>query len=254
MSHPIADYVAAASPATPRLPLVHGTDIYHFKAIVECNALTPTPCDVFKQDLVYLFYGRPSYRVGVRSEARRDQLYNPACIVFKPDLPAKIARVFPFDTGAFHAGLYKAFLHHSMTLADFEVGNSSDSPAQIVAAFFGTNDRYYKGQLVPPSVAISAFEVQVYYDMVGSTGASATDDRASTIEIQTADAISISGNVLGVVLPTPAMDNPAIANLILKVWNVPYLTYHAFTKSRPSEYHGLVVEKVYDLLKRAGLV
>jgi hypothetical protein len=249
----LATYLSGTAPAKPPLPLVHGTDMYHFTSIGESGSLSPTACPFFKEDLVYLFYGRPSYRVATRSNPRRNLLYAPTCFVFRPEVATSIARVYPFDTGAFHEGLYNDYLHASMKLDDFMVGNAPDLPGQIVSAFFGDNDKYYKGQhKVLPDVHISPNEVQVYYDMIASTGATEMDDRAYTIELHSTSAISMSGNLVGVVLPAPAMDNPVIAGLVLNEWKIPFLTYHAFSKLRPIEYHGQVVEKVYELLKRGG--
>lgn len=244
-----AQYIAGNAPAQPALPLVHGTDMFHFTKIGASGAVAPTPCPVFNEDLVYLFYGRPSYRVGAHIQPRRTLLYAPTCFLFKPQVATNIARVYPFDTGGYHAGLYKDYLHASMTLDDFMVGNAPEAPARIVSAFFGDNERYYKGQQRPLTVNLSAHEVQVYYDMLASTGATEMDDRVCTIEVQATDSVAISGNLVGLVLPSPAMDDSAIADLVLTEWKVPFLTYHAFSRLKPIEYHGQVVEKVYELLK-----
>ena len=64
-----SDFVDSSTPTTRALPLAHNCDSYHFREIAKSQQLRPSFCGHFKEDLIYLFYGRPAYRTNAPSKA-----------------------------------------------------------------------------------------------------------------------------------------------------------------------------------------
>src|SRR6266705_1300157 len=101
-------FIARQVPVDGLLPLVHITRAYAFDYIVDGDTLEPSACEVFKEKILYLFYGRPAYRAKEGNNARLEFEW-PIVFVFNPEKISEIKRIFPFDTGAFAQQLYAEF-------------------------------------------------------------------------------------------------------------------------------------------------
>ena len=76
------NFVQAVPPAQPLLPLTHLTDAYRFEKAHQTDELQPRDCKVFGEPLLYLFYGRPSYRVHPDEQPSGLAHYLPVCVTF----------------------------------------------------------------------------------------------------------------------------------------------------------------------------
>ena len=138
--------VRAAPSAEPLLPLTHLTDAYRFENARLSDELQPRGCKVFGEPLLYLFYGRPSYRVHADEEPSGLEHYLPVCILFRNcDVPSP-KRVFPFDSGAFAAGRYGDAMHRDMELEDFCLEAHPSTPGRIISLFFGSIEAYLSSE------------------------------------------------------------------------------------------------------------
>jgi len=68
--------------AKPELPLIHTTTSRRLTTIAESGILSPRPCAIFREPILYLFYGRPSYR-DTNSLPQRDISLCPVCFIFR---------------------------------------------------------------------------------------------------------------------------------------------------------------------------
>lgn len=247
--------LSAAKPCDPLLPTVHSTSLYYFRDFLATCKIKATLCDVFKEPLLYLFYGRPSYRVASGAGARTDITYCPVCFVLKSRALSNVKRIFPFDTGAFYQGMYDPFLPKPCDVNDYLLGIKHDIPQRLVDFFFGTNRAYYFGEVRPHApVPLLDFEVRGYYELISATGEARLDDRRYSIEIQSAADIFLSkANVLAIVLPTAALDERTIFEAINNVWKaIPIITYNTFRGTSPTEYHGVIREHLGRFLEAEG--
>jgi hypothetical protein len=228
--------VANSTEATPRLPLVHTTDSFSFEDILERGAITPQDCTVFKgQALTYFFYGRPAFRPNSDAEPTGLLHYFPVCLIFKPNLTAPITRVFPFDSGAFHNGLYAAYLHKHMKLGDFGLEPNLRTPAKVVTQFFGSTRDYLLGKPKANSIFDPAeFEAQSLMALITAKGANNLDGRSASVEIQLAQELSISGAVAAIILPSTFADGDT--GVKLKNLGVDVIPYRTFERTRPDDY------------------
>lgn len=246
--------VANAIAAEPTLPLVHGSDAFKFMNALEDGELKPQACDVFiGETLLYFFYGRPSYRANAEAEPTSLAHYLPVLLILKPDFAGLIQRIFPFDSGAFSRGFYSAHLHHDMTIGDFGLDVSTNTPGKLISAFFGDAVSYLRAEPtssldLPPE----QMEALSYKSMIAARDANALDSRGAAIEIQAVSAVSLTDHVQAVILPAPFI-NDGTTGARLKALGIQPLPYMVHGRSRPSEYVTSITDICYRYYMEIGL-
>lgn len=144
--------------ALPLLPLMHSCECFDARNILTAQELEARFCNVFKERLLYFYYGKPSYPVGEKVKAFRTDLeYLPVCFIV--DLQkVLIHKVYPFDSGAFFGNVYEDFLHRHMTIDDFELSNDEEGIKSYLSFMFGNNENYFDGT----AIVLSIFSFQPY--------------------------------------------------------------------------------------------
>lgn len=190
----------AVPPASPALPLTHITDWNTFLAIEDADAFKArAPCKVYGEPLVYAFYGRPAYRFN-DTDTYYVPTYAPVCFLIKAGAGASAKRIVPFDTGAFHT--YGAAIHPGLTKEAFELTPGSDSPARVVSTFWGDNDGYYSRNILDGVVIDPSANALIHYYHLIKNKHSNLDDRISSVEVQWASPLPLTGNIQAVVIPS----------------------------------------------------
>lgn len=261
MSHPLDNgkarmrsLVGNAAEAKPRLPLVHNTDSYTLRDILDTGMITPQSCNVFVGEmLTYFFYGRPSFRPKGDSEPTGLKHYFPVCLIFKSDWAANVRRAFPFDSGGFQNGFYAKYFHENTQLGDFGLEPDMTTPGKVVSLFFGSNPAYLIGKSGKTvDVDPAEFEAKGYQALVDAKDTNAIDSRGSGIEIQTAEIIPIVNAVSAVVCPSIFADGAIGTKLReLGIDTIPYRTYE---RSRPTEYMSEITSICFDYYIRLKIV
>lgn len=196
-----AALVSAASPSPVNLPLTHVTDGYAFREIMASEALSPCPCRIFGGNLLYLFYGRPAYRAAAQMESNGSDAYWPVCFVLEPDA-ASAARIYPFDSGAFHHGRFDRFMYHKMIKEDFELDPAPQTPGKLLRLFWQDERSYFNAEGMSGfSPGAFEFEAKAYQALIGDVGRAPFDERNSAIELQVDSAVELEGNTIAVILP-----------------------------------------------------
>jgi hypothetical protein len=173
-----ANLVSQAKGMVPLLPLAHTADGFRCREIVFSKRLDVHFCDVFKESLLYLFYGRAAYRASATSTPTSLDAFSLVSFLLRTEAMPPPKRVFPFDTGAMHRGLFAAHLHPDMELTNFEVAPSFVGAAKIVETFYDDNLNYYSGRCVAGKT-FPAFEMeaQSYYSLIQTKAQMEADDR-----------------------------------------------------------------------------
>lgn len=130
------DFVAALPEQLTSLPLTHVTDAISLRDIVRDNEIRPRECRVFRMPLLYLFSGRPAYRINPDEPPNSLKSYCPIAFILDPTIGVPIKQIYPFDTGAFAAKLYTDVLHASMRVDDFALDIDPKTPGRLIAFFF----------------------------------------------------------------------------------------------------------------------
>lgn len=206
------------SESTPRsnrsfkfLPLFHtcdGVDARRYMALGKIE--TEVECDVFKERITYLFYGRAAYKYDVTDEGTtRLDLY-PVCFVFDFDFVPEIRRIYPFDSGAKHNGYLDKFINPKISMVEFEVEPDQNRVADIVVRFFRSNDRYLKGMPRHMTIDPLDFESEAYRAMAQGHVADRSDERRVTIEVQAGSEVPFGNGALkGLICPIQYLDSSA---------------------------------------------
>jgi hypothetical protein len=189
-------------PALPRLPLSHCTTLKYLDAICAGRALQPQLCPVLRRPLVYTFYGRPRYRKP--SAITTDEWVLPIGFVFAPSIQELASDVFPFDTGAFNAGLYRDYLPQGVSLMEFRMSPVAEAPGCLVAAFFGNNTGYVRGltSVMDPLADVHVRALaSLYGAIVGDRLTLPFDDRSRAIEVVFDRPLLFNGFLEAVIVP-----------------------------------------------------
>lgn len=251
---PFSDFVQKQVLTSIELPVVHTTEYFRLGSIGASNTLQATACKIFKEPLLYFFYGRPAYRDASQTTPARDVSFYPICFVFRPGTVGKKAkRVYPFDTGASQSGLYEPAIKRTDALTTYPVLTAIQSAKKIVSGFFETDERYLSNTPKPGLLfSASDRDAQSYYELINGGGASACDDRCSAVEIQVADCLDVREGIMAVVLPTCFLEDGGLAKTIVGTWHAQPLTYSADIGTRPIEFHGVVRHLIREYYRRVG--
>lgn len=243
----LSRFFSVATSVQPTLPVVHTTTALAFRDMAEAGEMTPQPCDVFVgEDLLYFFYGKPSYRLFADHDSALTA-EAPIALILSPNIAANAARLFPFDSGGFDR--YKAFMPRQFKLTNFQLDVPECPPNRIVGAFFSSNRSYFDGEARADAlIEADQFEAESLYEILRFKGKGALDDRAWSIEIQVQKSIPLNGStVLAVVMPSVLIGSE-LGLTVVDQWKVPLLPYKLSGRGKPADYHALVREQVRTFL------
>jgi hypothetical protein len=256
MASTFASWLSSFSPVVPRLAWCHTTDAYRLRELINCGGLAPQQCPVFGENLTYFFYGRPAYRIGTHASIG-PSARAPVTLLLEPDLVVHAKRIFPFDTGAFHAQRYANWLHPHMKKEDFEITAVGDGPEKHVNAFFGSNASYFTCTPINPSAApAEELEAEALGRMVMDSSAANADDRRIAVEMHTGKPIVFDKTLLRAIIGPHSLQTASWLRTFLSgpgkgVEYVPYSFNHL---KSATEYQGLFEEKARELQSKWGMI
>jgi hypothetical protein len=245
------DYLKSANPPPGELPLIHNTDLFFFREIRASDQLTPSQCDVYKgENLLYFFYGRPSYRSHANLNTVTARALLPVCLVLSRTILPHAARIVAFDTGAFARKFMHPPMHEKMAKEDFELAVAPDAPMKLIQVFYGDEDRYFRTK---PNSSIANYdefedlEIDSYFRLLNHRSNSPFDDRVSAIEIQLNVRVLFPGVVRAAILPKPYLDKSGVIDQIER-WGGIAIPYNVKEEFIPREIHGAIFDRLTDFL------
>jgi hypothetical protein len=236
------------------LPFVHTTKAYDFDDMLHAGCLTPSKCDIFGEDLVYLFYGRPAYRVK-QSQNQSLEFEWPIVLIFKPDCVSSIKRVFPFDSGAFGKGLYQEYFSSKSQIEDFQVEPNIEGVQKIVSKFYQKNKDYIIGSTSRQFEAQGVYELMRLLGVLMSDGSTRVrDDRSTSIEVQISYNLHFKDNILGVIIPEVYLDDDEVLSSF-REWGVENIKTYSTINNVPGEnWVGQLYARTIDLYAELELL
>jgi hypothetical protein len=249
------DRIRRNTELAPLMPLVHICDCHALRSIVFSKSIKPTQCPVFNEELLYFFYGRPSYRIKDNGFACNLTSMFPVCFIVDPLHASGLKRIYPFDTGAYHAGLYGSHIHKDSQREDYAFDSSYEFIQKYVRMFYSNNSNYYDGSstIPPDSIPKMGFEFQTLHQLINHKSIGTIDDRSFTIEIQCSSETNIlSGAIKAIVLPDEILQDDALSSFMYD-HNVEAITYCS-SRSAPSQLTPLIIDKVRNYYKQAGVI
>jgi len=234
------------------MPLIHTTSAFAFREILNNGYnLTPQPDSAFKGDkLLYFFYGKASY-VQRQDYFSKLSPFFPVAYVINPKTQFDIARVFPFDSGAFLHKIYENYIPEKLKIDSFSVdkGNADiHSASKIVKAFYKSNENYYRNNSRNDiNIDSLNFEVESYFNMIKSLEAAPFDERSSTIEIQVKNEIHIPSSTLAIILPNTFLHSKELMKSASKLSNVELIGYSTF-RGNPAYFASLIIDRIGETM------
>lgn len=259
-------YIENQNELKPFLPLCHTCDGNTLRNVLESNTLlanSPFTYDtenIVDEDNLYMFYGRPAYRINKTKKPSKIPAYYPICFIFDSKYIEGVKRVFPFDTGAYFVNdsTYSNFFHKDRTLNEFELEADINTPAKLVNLFYSKNKNYYLGIPVENlHIPISEFEVNEYYELIRYKGIAELDDRIATVEVQIGNDLPITNkNLVHIILPSSFKGDKYFYDRLttnLKLSDSDIETYPTYSGA-PSSYFSVILAKIEEFYKNKGFI
>lgn len=255
------ELVELATEACPTIsidppPLVHVTSVGWGRRIVDSGFLAAQPCGVFNEELVYTFLARPAYRFKRGGEKTEQINLFPFAIVLSPEALPSPYHVYPFDTGAYVAGIYDKVLDPSLYLEDYELEPSLASALRHLEWAFDTINYYFDAKIktglaetLPEWRSVGRRWIAIA--SLASKGRHRLDDRASAIEIAFTQSINLrQGHAKLLVFPQQLLEDPRGTNTEFKErlrnLNIPFATY----EWRPNEAPDSYADEIADVVRQ----
>ena len=242
-------------PDSRPFPLTHITDALRLRSILETGELRPRSCRVFGDKRLYVFYARPAYRGG-KSGPLHNLNFAPIGFLISPAVARERAplEVFPFDTGALEHGLLAEDIHPDLTPFDLALEPVLDSAQRLAVLFFGSEKCYFQGRRSREAVTLRPRPTDadlIAYESLVTRGANlARDERATSIEFQFKESVSIRGKVLAIILPQDFLDDEETRRFLLDA-NVEPLPYEFIPDHSPKEYVGVFYREAAAFYERS---
>lgn len=256
----VREFVGKHPPDEPLLPLTHVTNMAGFRSVVTGYSLEPQECKVFGQNLLYFFYGRPSYR-STQSASTKLSWNVPVAFIVKPEAIRGIRSIFPFDSGAFSAGMYGQTFDARSQIGDFDLGTDLQVASRYVGAFHGGNQEYFRGKTdVRNDFGNFEFELQGLQSLAMLPGIQtpsagpSPDERASAIEVISTESMTIGDNILGMIVPEHLLTDRIFlaATARWRLADNQIIPYVSVVGPGSEAWVGQFYQKVYELYQSNG--
>ena len=195
-------------PSMPFFPLIHKADSIRQPGQDKPTALDyfqsgfiePVPCDVFGENLVYTFIGRPSYR----------ELSMPVCFIIRP-APELIQNIFLFDSGAYYENRYSKIIDNELDINLFRIPANQDMIKRFITLNYGDNTFYYfslaKEKELYEFMDSEEEFAYLILERIMAFGRVHFDTRCRTLENILRTPISLKKYLMAVILPYSLAEN-----------------------------------------------
>jgi hypothetical protein len=218
--------------------------------LVTSPQLEPRRCTVYDEDLLYLFYGRPAYRI--KDRGFHEIAYCPVCFILKLNRASLgLRRVMPIDSGGITDGRFAPHIDPRQR-DQLELATSVDAAQKLVDVVYKGNRAYLQGACQPLKQFVDAPDdlVKQYVNMLHDAEVSKADDRRSAIEFQATTKVMLKDDLQAVVLPEALLDQYGLRQVILREWNALPITYPTFGATSPSEYTPVIRDRVIKFYEK----
>ena len=252
----VAGAPGAGKPAlTLSLPFFHTCRGRDFRGIFTKKFLIPSECPEFHEKLLYLFYGKPAYRIHSTGLSSKDIGRFPVCFVINTKSAGSIKRIFPFDTGALIHDVLKDVCGEEKNPAKYELGTDVDVISQFISFFYGSDKQYFMAnpQISQRDIPGFSFELQQIYLLISERSEKQWDNRAYTIESQCVTDISISKtNISAIIMPSIYMNSQEIVDFIFNegIEVIPY----SLDRADPAHMSPLIIGLAEKYLETQGIL
>lgn len=253
----LADFLALVNAGSAEIPRpVHSTHAASIYDVAKAGKLRIFKCDVFKEELCYLFVGRPAYKwPGGEGEASWWQC--PVVFVLRGLEGLPVKRIYPFDSGSFAKKRLPEYIT-MFKLVEYDLGKDVSQIGRVIHTFYGDTTRYLEGRglskekieeeaRLGPRHARAEALIRLYADRSSPV----FDDRTRTIEVQVADSIDIAnGKLLGVIMPEEFRGDKELEEYFNSLNCI--IKYYPVWPLRVDNYFSAIYSHVREIAKFTG--
>jgi hypothetical protein len=191
----LSDLVKENGHIEVKLPLYHTCSFTEARDYIRDKKLFPKHCTLFREKIIYLFWGRAEYR---DYKAPELSYFRPVGFVFNAKIIPESIRIYPFDTGAVDEDIYSEVLlktDFSDVKDNFVVGKNFQNAYSLIRIIYGTLENYIKQTPLDESKIIYDEKVKPEMERITKIHTKSykkPDLRKATIEVQVFDDIEFS--------------------------------------------------------------
>lgn len=233
------------------LPLLHNCSGYNFKKILESKSLKATSCQVFKEDLLYAYYGKPSYRLSSKI-VTSDFMKYMVCFIIDGEKVSGIDKIYPFDSGAFMQmpDFRAAYFDNKVQIDDFKLSPELRSAKKVVRSYYGINKNYLEDQ---PELCIEIDDhisnAGYYNRLINDTTDSSFDGRKSTIELIFNTDLALNKEAIRqVIIPRVFLDDKEIREGLASQMGIDAPLTYEVRRGNPNEFFGAILNLYLNFL------
>ncbi len=231
------------------LPLIHKVDGLAVRDTVKCvddifksGMIEPVMCDVFEEELIYTFVGRPAF----------NETMFPVCFVIEP-AEELLENIFLFDTGAYANERFEMLLEHVYDINQFRIPASSDYIKRHICTFFGATIGYFINTNIDIHELLNFdenFEGAMFdYIVLNSVRKFKNlnfDTRCRTIENILRNPIDLEKYLKAIIVPYEIVRTKEYKDFIEGLGHpIDIIKYHTFDINAGSESNKVVKELLY---------
>ncbi len=235
------------------MPLVHSSESYLLKKSLQDGVLKTAQCDVFRQELLYFFVGRPAYKNDEANEGSYWEL--PSCILFDFDMSGA-TRTFPFDSGAFSGKRYPRYIN-MMEMSDFQITSTEDGVRRAIGAFFRSTKDYYRLNTFSDEEFASKHDLDVIEEEILALHhlirdrSKRFDDRRFSVEVQFSHSFEFNKRKpIFAIFPENYLQSKTFMSWV-ENYNIQLETY-PFYPLRKDYYYSAIYEKLENFYRENG--
>jgi hypothetical protein len=229
------------------LPFFHTTLSKEAETIIR-EGLKPRLCEVFNQNLTYLFYGRASFSHNnhIQMETSTSQrLAVSFGIRFDVLNDSHMFLAIPFDTGACKKNRYIPHIHYTTNTFNIYRFSEKNNIKMYINRFFGNNTNYIMGRGL--NTNNSDVDIKALNDLILDTVNPNFDERARTIEYSTNQAFNLE-NYACIVMHIRDYEKKSTKHILEKYPNIKIITYITSEVVQEKTTFELVKSKVMEWL------
>lgn len=252
----LADFLETQNtPSLGDLPWFHTTKGSRLLDVINERRLRAMPCEVFHDDLCYFFVGRPAYKYSIKGQAQNWQL--PMVFVMRFEEPPPIARIYPFDSGAFMERRFPDYIQ--MFGAERYLLGTDASAIQKLIGFYFRDEARYVGRRANSSDDIETrLTLDARHDEIMALAAlfqennnSTFDDRAAAVEVQVPANVALdTGQLLGVILCEERLRTPGVRSALREM--TPNILTYPLLPNDFQSYFGVISFQTIELYRKLG--
>ena len=255
---PFRDVFDSEASTVSTLPILHSCEAIVLDKILSDQKLLTNKCDVFEEDLLYAFYGIPSYRKTMEKATSNPSHY-PVCFILDYAFIPDVDQLFPFDTGAFSKipSVKKDHFHESIDISQLELLADIEDAKKVVEKFYFSNENYIRQrpQLAIDKVSILNAVAYGYASLIHNTSLTNYDTRVATIELIYKQQIELNkDSLIQIIVPAVYLDEDDIYDQLVDTYGIRDPLMYETIRGTPSEYFGVVYNLYLNFIRQNSLL